>query len=79
MISGLTSLEAKKRLEQFGPNIIEAKRRTPLIIQFLGQFKDVLVLILIAASVFAYFAGENIDAIIIIIIVFINASIGFLQ
>ncbi|MEK7171851.1 MAG: cation-transporting P-type ATPase, partial [Patescibacteria group bacterium] len=65
MTIGLTSAEAQKLLQQFGPNVIEAKRRTPLIIQFLGQFKDVLVIILIAASVFAYFAGENIDAIII--------------
>lgn len=66
-------------MEQFGPNIIREKRKTPLIIQFLGQFKDILVIILIAASIFAYAAGEKIDGSVIIGIVVLNATIGFFQ
>ncbi len=76
---GLTTLEAQKKLSQFGPNIIEGKKQTPLLLQFLRQFKDFMVIILIVAAVFAYFAGERIDATIIIGIVFINAAIGFFQ
>ncbi|MBI2639217.1 cation-transporting P-type ATPase [Candidatus Peregrinibacteria bacterium] len=76
---GLTTENAEKLLVEFGPNIIEGKKRTPLLLQFLGQFKDFMVIILIVASVFAYFADEKIDATIIIVIVFINAIIGFLQ
>jgi potassium/sodium efflux P-type ATPase len=79
MTQGLTSSAAEKLLEQFGENIIEGRKRTPLIIQFLGQFKDLMVIILIAASIFAYFAGETIDATIIICIVFLNAAIGLFQ
>lgn len=79
MTAGLTSSEAQKLLQQFGPNVIVEKKKKSLLIQFLSQFKDLLVIILIAASIFAYFAGENVDAIIIIAIVFINATIGFFQ
>lgn len=76
---GLTSAEAQKRLLEFGQNIIEETRRTPLFLQFLGQFKDLMVVILIAASIFAFFAGETVDASIIFAIVIVNASIGFIQ
>lgn len=76
---GLSNEEAKRRLAEFGPNIIEGKKRTPLFIQFLKQFKDLLVIILIIASIFAYIAGESVDAIIIIGIVILNAGIGFAQ
>lgn len=76
---GLTTAEAEKLLQKFGPNLIEGKKRTPLILQFLSQFKDLMVIILIAASVFAFFADEPVDASIILGIVFLNATIGFVQ
>lgn len=79
MHAGLTTLEAKKRFVEFGPNVIEEKKHASLILQFLRQFKDILVIILIVASIFAYFAGEKIDALIIIGIVFLNSGIGFIQ
>lgn len=78
-MNGLSSTEATRRLEKFGLNILQEKRRTPLIVQFLKQFKDILILILIFAAGFAYLIGEGIDALIIIIIVIINAIIGFAQ
>lgn len=76
---GLTTAQAQTLLDQFGRNVIEGKRRTPIIIQLLGQFKDFMVIILIVASIFAYFAGESVDAIIILSIVILNAGIGFAQ
>ncbi|MEK9133073.1 MAG: HAD-IC family P-type ATPase, partial [Patescibacteria group bacterium] len=78
-ISGLSSSEVAIRLQKFGPNVIEGKKRTPLIVQFLKQFSDLLVIILMVASGFAYFADERIDATMILAIVFINATIGFVQ
>lgn len=79
MNQGLSLEEAQKRLAQYGRNVIKGRRQTPLIVQFFKQFADLMVIILIIASVFAYFAGENVDAIIIIGIVLLNATIGFLQ
>ncbi|KKU78499.1 MAG: ATPase, P-type (Transporting), HAD superfamily, subfamily IC [Candidatus Peregrinibacteria bacterium GW2011_GWA2_47_7] len=78
-VKGLSTAEAQERFARIGPNVIEGKRRTPLILQFLGQFKDIMVIILIVASLIAYLAGETVDAAIIIGIVFLNAAIGFAQ
>lgn len=76
---GLTSAEVQKLLEQYGLNIIEEGKKTSLLIQFLRQFKDLMVIILIAASILAFFADEPVDASIILGIVFLNATIGFVQ
>ncbi len=79
MPHGLTSDEAQKRLAENGPNILTAKKKKSLILEFLAEFKDLLVLILIAAAIFAFFSGETTDAAIIIFIVILNACIGFIQ
>ncbi len=76
---GLTTEAAQNALKQYGKNVIKPKRATPLIVQFLRQFADVLVVILIAAAGVAYYVGEQVDAIIIAAIVVINALIGFFQ
>lgn len=76
---GLSEKEAAQRLTRFGTNELKTKKgKNPLFI-FLNQFKSFLVLILIAASLIAYFLGQNIDASMIIIIVLINGVIGFIQ
>lgn len=77
--TGLTSAEAAFRLAKFGPNLIAEKKRRPLIIAFLEQFKDLMVIILIIAAIFAIISGEFRDASVIIFIVFLNAIIGFVQ
>jgi len=76
---GLSSEEAARRFEEYGPNeLIEKKRKTPLKI-FLDQFKDFMILVLITASVISGFIGEVSDTIAIIVIVLLNAVIGFIQ
>src|SRR5687768_16188527 len=76
---GLTVEEAQKRLEQYGPNELkEAKRLTPLVILY-NQFKDFMILVLMAAALISGFLGDIIDTIAIIAIVIINAIIGFIQ
>lgn len=76
---GLTSSQVTERLQKYGPNKLkEIRGKSPLVL-FLEQFKDFLVLILISASLISFLVGENIDALLIIGIVILNAIIGFIQ
>ena len=87
--SGLTSKEAENRLAQYGPNkLIERGGVSPLKI-FLGQFKDIFVLMLLAAIVISVFLAitesaaptleDYADSITIGVIVALNAVVGFIQ
>ncbi|MBI2578079.1 MAG: calcium-transporting P-type ATPase, PMR1-type [Candidatus Aenigmarchaeota archaeon] len=76
---GLSDEEVAKRLVRYGHNEIREKKRTPSWIQFLRQFNNVLVLILIAASAVSAYLGELLDASVIMAIVFLNAILGFIQ
>lgn len=76
---GLSAEEAARRFEQYGPNELkETKRKSPLMM-FIDQFADFMILVLIAAAIIAGFIGEASDTIAIVIIVFLNAIIGFVQ
>lgn len=76
---GLNSSQAEKRLAEYGENILaSAKKAAPLKI-FLGQFRDIMVIILIIATVISFFLGEITDAVTIIVIVTVNAVLGFVQ
>uniref|UniRef100_A0A831Z258 Cation-translocating P-type ATPase n=1 Tax=candidate division WWE3 bacterium TaxID=2053526 RepID=A0A831Z258_UNCKA len=79
MIVGLTSEEARKRLVQFGPNVLVGGARVRPLKIFLFQFRGFLVAILILAAVFSLFVGESLDAIVILAIVVLNAVFGFIQ
>lgn len=76
---GLDEQQARERLEHFGPNKLVSARRTPPWKMFLDQFKDFMVLVLIAATLVSGFLGEWADAITIMIIVVVNAILGFVQ
>lgn len=83
-IDGLDSKEAKKRLNDYGQNIILSKKKTPLILRFLKQFNDTMIIILLVVAVLLYFYGcfyshEYTDTIVILFVVFINAIVGFIQ
>ena len=83
-IDGLDSKEAKKRLNDYGQNIILNKKKTPLILRFLKQFNDTMIIILLVVAVLLYFYGcfyshEYTDTIVILFVVFINAIVGFIQ
>jgi len=78
-LDGLTNDEARKRLNEYGPNELMEKKKKTAIAMFLDQFKDFMILILIGAAVISGFIGELSDTIAIIVIVVINAIIGFIQ
>ncbi len=76
---GLPSSELAPRLEQYGPNELEEKKKVPAWMLFLRQFKDFMILILAAAAILSGFMGDLTDTIIILIIILLNAIVGFVQ
>ncbi len=75
---GLTQTQARERLAQFGPNKLESKR-TPKWKLFLRQFHNMIIYILIGAMLLTMLMGHSSDAIIIGLVVMINAFIGYYQ
>ncbi len=76
---GLSNEEAEKRLEQYGENKLKGKPKKKLISLFLAQLKDMLIYVLLGASVITVVIGEYIDAVIILLVVVLNAVIGVVQ
>jgi P-type Ca2+ transporter type 2C len=76
---GLSSDEAGSRLEEYGRNELPEKGGTNPLLLFIKQFKDFLILILVIAAVIAWWAGHVADVYIILVVIFFNAVIGFIQ
>jgi len=76
---GLSSEEAEKKIAQYGENTLTTIAKTPQWLQFLLQFKDALVIILIVAGIISLAVGNFRDGSIMFIIVLINAGIGYFQ
>ena len=81
---GLSSAQAEERLQRTGPNKLEEGKKTPLILRFLKELADPMILILIAAAavsaITAFYADESFaDVIIILAVVIINAVLGVFQ
>ena len=76
---GLTTEEAKRRLEQFGPNELESRRGTSWPRLLLHQFQSPLIYILFVAALVSAFLGEYVDVGVILAVVVLNAVIGFTQ
>jgi Ca2+-transporting ATPase len=77
--SGLTAIEAARRLAADGPNALTEGTRVTVVQLLLGQFKSVIIWILIAAGVISAVLGDPTDAFAIFAIVVLNAAIGFYQ
>jgi Ca2+-transporting ATPase len=76
---GLSSAQARQRLAQHGPNALpEGGRRSPLRM-LVDQFADFMIVVLIAAAVISGIVGEPSDTVAIVVIVVLNAVIGFVQ
>jgi Ca2+-transporting ATPase len=77
--SGLPEVEAEIRLEEHGFNELVEKDKSSVFRMLLEQFKNLLVIILIIAAVVSFSLGETGDSIVIMIVVLVNAVIGFTQ
>jgi len=77
--AGLTTDEAKKRLESYGANRLKPPKKSDAFSLFIGQFKSPIILILLFATVLSFFLHNIIDASIILTIVVISGLLGFWQ
>ncbi len=77
--NGLSDLEARRRVLQYGENKLHVERRDPPWKLFLRQFGDSVVYILLFATLVSFLVGEFLDAYVIIAILFFNALLGFFQ
>jgi len=76
---GLDSRQVSERLKEFGENRIRKKRKFDAVKVFLSQFKSFLIIILIFAAVLSFLMHSQVDAIVILVIIVLNAGIGFFQ
>ncbi len=77
--TGLTTSQSGERLLEFGRNELLEKKKKPAWLLFLGQFKDTMILILMAAAVLSGMIGDVKDTVVILIIIVLNAIVGFVQ
>jgi P-type Ca2+ transporter type 2C len=81
---GLTKDEAARRLEEYGPNRLESKKKKSFLSMFIAQFRSFMIIILLIAAVISGFVGVMegeglLDTFIILLILLINAFIGAFQ
>ncbi|MDP3540998.1 MAG: cation-translocating P-type ATPase [Elusimicrobiota bacterium] len=77
--AGLSPEESAARLARHGPNELVEKEKRTLFSMFLDQFKDFMILVLIGAAVVSGIVGDAVDTVAIIVIVVLNAALGFSQ
>lgn len=76
---GLSAEAVEQKKAEFGLNELQEKKKKPAWLLFLNQFKDFMILVLMVAAVISGVVGELTDTIIILIIVLLNAVVGFVQ
>jgi Ca2+-transporting ATPase len=76
---GLNPEEAQRRLQEYGYNELKEEAKTSPLILFLSQFKNILTIILVVATVLSALIGDLLDAAIILVIVIFCALLGFFQ
>ena len=77
--AGLASDEARKRLTDFGPNVLAAEEKIHVFRMILHQFKSPLIYVLLIAAVVTFILAEYIDMAVILAVVILNGVIGFVQ
>ena len=78
-LSGLSENQLKERIDRYGLNVLKEKKKKTLFMMFIDQFKDFMIIVLIAAAIVSSVIGELTDTIAILVIVILNAVIGFVQ
>ncbi|OPJ65304.1 calcium-translocating P-type ATPase, PMCA-type [Clostridium chromiireducens] len=77
--TGLSELEAKSRLEKYGENKLTSQKKKSIWQLFLSQINDVMIYILLGAAIISTFMHEYSDAVVILLVILINALIGVVQ
>lgn len=77
--NGLTNDEAKRRLEKYGSNTLPNKKTKSIILMFLEELINPIVLILLAAMAFSFIVGDTLEGFVILGIIMIDAVIGAVQ
>ncbi len=78
-IKGLKEAEVQKRLEKYGFNVLETKKKKTILEMIVDQLKDKMILILLLASILSFILGEVAEGVVILIIIFINTLISIIQ
>jgi len=76
---GLSAAEAQERMVRYGPNRLDEKPPRPAWRRFADQFRNLLIIVLIAAAALAGFVGHIGDAAAIIVVILLNAALGYYQ
>ena len=76
---GLTSAEAAERLKANGPNRLPAGKPRSLAARLFAQVNNLLIYVLLASALVAFLLGHGVDTVVILGVVVINATIGFIQ
>jgi Mg2+-importing ATPase len=76
---GLSTEEARKRLESYGPNVLARRKKRTAFMAFALLFRNPLVVILMAAGLVSGFLGERINAAIIFVMVLVSVCLNFYQ
>src|SRR3990167_7464353 len=76
---GLTSVQARERLAQYGLNQLPGKSGSNILFLLLSQFNNFLVWLLLAAAGLSFFVGDFIDGFLILVILLLNSALGFWQ
>lgn len=74
---GLTQDEATQRLARYGMNVLAQANHRSFLVIFLSQFRSLVVALLAAATVIAFVTGDRLDGVTILVVIVLNASIGF--
>ncbi|MFX1243247.1 MAG: cation-translocating P-type ATPase, partial [Promethearchaeota archaeon] len=78
-ITGLTTEEARKRLDEYGPNELESEKKKSKLILLMDQFRNPIILILIGAALISLIANKLISVYVILIVIIFNTFLGFFQ
>ena len=77
--NGLAPDAVAERLAEYGPNQLEERKKTSPVVAFLSQFLSPLIYVLIAAAIISFIVGHFTDGYVIVGILILNATIGFVQ
>ena len=76
---GLGGDEARRRLDDAGPNKLPEPKKPNVVLRYLKHFNDVLIYVLLAAAVITALTGHLVDTVVIAAVAVVNATIGFVQ